>query len=137
MLRSLGPGDIIPSATAPTQVVLAYDDREIMLDGKKVVSDSGGTWRASQRMIQNLGGSFALVESKIGEFHRFSDAQIEVLLHPNSENRILHTVMIGEMNGYIHALLVRRPEYESGETVLKSTRVYEQFIEPDAVPPGR
>lgn len=27
-------------------VVLAYDDRAIMLDGKKVVSDSGGTWRA-------------------------------------------------------------------------------------------
>lgn len=35
-------------------VVLAYDDREIMLDGKKVVSDSGGTWRATQRMIDYL-----------------------------------------------------------------------------------
>ena len=40
-------------------IVLAYDDREIMLDGKKVVSDSGGTWRASQRMIENLTASGA------------------------------------------------------------------------------
>lgn len=113
-----------------TLVVLAYDDREIMLDGKKVVSDSGGTWRASQRMIQNLGGSFSLVEGKLGEFHRYSDAQIELLVHPNAENRILHTVMIGEMNGYMHALLVRRLGYDKGESVLKSARVYEQFIEP-------
>ena len=33
-------------------VSLAYDDREIMLDGKKVVSDSGGTWRATDRMLR-------------------------------------------------------------------------------------
>ena len=34
------------SNPANTLVVVAYDDRNIMLDGKKVVSDSGGTWRA-------------------------------------------------------------------------------------------
>ena len=112
-----------------TLVVLAYDDREITLDGKKVVSDSGGTWRASQRMLASLRPSFSLSEEKFGEFIRYHGGQIEILLHPNPENKILHTVMIGEMNGYMHGLLVRRPEYERSETVLKSARVYEEWVE--------
>ena len=37
-----------------TLVVVAYNDKEIMLDGKKVVSETGGTWRASERMINYL-----------------------------------------------------------------------------------
>ena len=44
-----------------TLVVLAYDDRNIMLDGKRVITDStGGTWRASQRMMDYFRPSFAL-----------------------------------------------------------------------------
>lgn len=114
-----------------TLVVLAYDDREIMLDGRKVVSDSGGTWRASQRMIENLRGTFSLEADRAGEFLRYRSPQTEILVHPNPENRILHTVMIGDMNGYMHALLVRRPGYEQAESVLKSARVYERWIEGD------
>jgi hypothetical protein len=120
-----------------TLVVLAYDDREITLDGKKVVSETGGTWRASQRMMDYLRGSYTLAEEKFGEFHRFRGPQIEVLLHPNPDNRILHTALIGEMNGYLHAVLVRRPEYERGDAVLKSERVYEQWIDGAVtLPPG-
>lgn len=121
---------------ANTLVVLAYDDREIMLDGKKVVSDAGGTWRASQRMLDYLTGPFALTTDTLGEFLRYRGAQIEVLLHPNPANRILHTEMIGEMNGYMHALLVRRQEYKAGDSVLKPARVYEPWVErtPTAIP---
>ena len=115
--------------TVNTLVVLAYDDREITLDGKKVVSDSGGTWRASRRMIDNLGPSFPLTEERIGDFIRYHGSHIEILLHPNPQNRILHTEMIGEMNGYMHALLVRRPDYERSETVLTSTRAYSDWVE--------
>ena len=50
-----------------TLVVLAYDDREIMLDGRKVVSDSGGTWRASQRMIQSMMRHFVLDRDTVGD----------------------------------------------------------------------
>jgi hypothetical protein len=35
-------------------VVVAYDDREVTIDGKKVVSDTGGTWRASMRMVERF-----------------------------------------------------------------------------------
>jgi len=112
---------------ANTLVVLAYDDRNIMLDGKKVVSDSGGTWRATHRMLADLQTPFALQRDSLGEFIRYRGAQIELLLHPNPANRILHTEMIGEMNGYMHALLVRRAGYS--ESVLVSRRAYMEWVE--------
>lgn len=121
-------------------VSLAYDDREIMLDGKKVVSESGGTWRASLRMIQHLSQSLTFAHDTLGAFVRRRAAQVELLLHPNPRNRILHTAMIGEMNGYMHALLTGRPAYDREEAVLQPARVYERFIEgavtlPPATPP--
>ena len=134
-----------------TLVVLAYDDREITLDGKKVVSDSGGTWRASHRMMDYLRDrSVVLIEDRFGDFLRYQtnsvanvarrcdrcDAQIEVLLHPNPANRILHTEMIGEMNGYMHALLVRRAGYAREATVLETARAYTPWVEADLVLPA-
>jgi len=119
-----------------TLVVLAYDDRNIMLDGKKVVSDSGGTWRASSRMMNYLREPFEFKSDTLGAFVRFRAPQIEVLLHPNPENRILHTEMIGEMNGYMHAMLVRRPGYDRDSTVLKSVRAYAKWVEPEITLPS-
>ena len=122
---------------ANTLVVLAYDDREITFEGRKVVSDSGGTWRASHRMIENLQQSYPLVRDTLGEFIRYHNAQIEILLHPNAANRILHTEMIGEMNGYMHALLVRRAGYDNGQHVLLSRRAYDRWVDPDvSLPPA-
>ena len=113
-------------------VVLAYDDREITLNGRKVVSDSGGTWRASLRMIQNLQRHFVLDRDTVGDFVRYHHPQLEILMHPNRENRILHTAMIGEMNGYMHALLTRRPGYPAaGEVMLASPRLYARWIDSD------
>ena len=118
-----------------TLVVLAYDDRNIMLDGKKVVSETGGTWRASERMVNYLREPFSFVRDTLDPFIRFHAPQVEILMHPNPANRILHTEMIGEMNGYMHAMLVRRPDYR--ETVLKPVRVYTQFVEDDVkLPPA-
>jgi len=119
-----------------TLVVLAYDDREIVLDGKKVVSDSGGTWRASRRMIEYLEGPFDLAADTLGEFLRYGNAQIELLLHPNPRNQILHTVMIGEMNGYMHALLTRRPAYAREPSLLRAERAYSPWVEGDVVLPA-
>jgi hypothetical protein len=119
-----------------TLVVLAYDDRNIMLDGKKVVSDSGGTWRASSRMMNYLREPFEFTPDTLGQFLRYRAPQIEFLLHPNPQNRILHTEMIGEMNGYMHAMLVRRPDYDKDSAVLKSVRAYSQWIEPDVTLPA-
>ncbi|MDQ8153394.1 MAG: hypothetical protein P3B98_01925 [Gemmatimonadota bacterium] len=121
--------------------VLAYDDREITLDGKKVVSDSGGTWRATGRMIVHLGRTLTLIRDTLAGFERLRAPQVELLRHPNPENRILHTSMIGDMNGYMHALLVGRPSYAQGAPVLGPPRAYVPFIRaaptlPEATPPA-
>jgi hypothetical protein len=123
-----------------TLVVLAYDDRNIMLDGKKVVSETGGTWRASERMVNYLREPFTFARDTLDPFIRFHAPQVEILMHPNPANRILHTEMIGEMNGYMHALLVRRPDYDRAGMVLKPARMYSQFVNdevtlPPASPP--
>lgn len=112
-------------------VVFAYDDREIMLDGKKVVSDSGGTWRATKRLRDDLStrAGMTLVEDTVAGFVRARAPQVELLVHPNPLNRILHTEMVGEMNGYLHALLVARRGRETGQQVLGAPRVYSPFVQ--------
>jgi hypothetical protein len=106
-----------------------------MLDGKKVVSDSGGTWRASARMVADLQSRMSIVHDTLGEFGRYRARQVEILVHPNPGNRILHTEMIGEMNAYMHAMLVRRAVYSG--SLLKSSRAYMQWTDGEVVLPSR
>ena len=51
-------------------IVIAYDDREITLNGKKVVGPDGGTFRATQRMHDAFGRDFKLAEKQTGPFTR-------------------------------------------------------------------
>lgn len=87
-------------------VVVAYDDREIVLNGKKVVGQDGGTFRASERMLARFRRDVEVVEGDHGPFRHVSNGrgQIQFLIHPNPENKILHTALVGEMNGLLHGL---------------------------------
>lgn len=87
-------------------IVIAYDDREITLNGKKVVGPEGGTYRASQRMINRFREDFPLPERETGPFHHSSglDGRVHFFIHPNPENKILHTALVGEMNGLLLGL---------------------------------
>ncbi len=95
-------------------MILAYDDRNITLNGKKVVSDTGGTYRASQRMIDFFASANRFQQSNWNSFdhHTAHQDQIQFLVHRNNENKILHTALVGEMNGLLAALC-------SGQTMLK------------------
>jgi hypothetical protein len=87
-------------------VVIAYDDREITMDGKKVVSSTGGTFRASQRMIDRFSRDVSLTEETRGPFVRRAgmEGQIELFIHSNRDKKLLHTALVGEMNGLLHGL---------------------------------
>ena len=82
-------------------IVVCYDDREITLNGKKVVGPDGGTFRATGRMHDALGNDFKLTDSVHEPFQETTglDGRIHFYVHPNPENKILHTVLVGEMNG--------------------------------------
>ena len=87
-------------------VVVAYDDREIMYNGKKVVGPDGGTFRASGRMLNRFRREVRTIEQEHGPF-RHTEAvagQIQFFVHQNPDNKILHTALVGEMNGLLHAL---------------------------------
>ena len=87
--------------------MIAYDDRNVMLGGKLVVGPQGGTFRATDRMVSSLTrNEIALVESTSGDFRILKglNGQISILVHKNPQNTILHTVLVGEMNGLLRGL---------------------------------
>jgi hypothetical protein len=101
---------------ANTLVIIAYDDREIEIDGRKVVGPTGGTWRATHRLIDDFGkrGEKFQINNE-GDFLvlRAMNGQLAMFLHPNPDNKILHTVLVGEMNGLLQAATLRTKWEES------------------------
>lgn len=85
--------------------VVAYDDREIEVDGKKVVGPNGGTYRRTVEMITRCGQLTTLdcVELPDRRHCHALDGQLDIQLFQNPANKILHTVLV-EKNGFIHAL---------------------------------
>lgn len=110
-------------------VVIAYDDREITFNGKKVVGPDGGTYRASHRMLDRFGKDVDFTPGKLGPFDTFTsmNGQIRFYIHPNPENKILHTALIGEMNGLLQAMTVGTPE-EGKWGTFGGPRAYTQWI---------
>lgn len=109
--------------------VIAYDDRKITLDGKRVVGPDGGTFRATDRMLPAL--------HTVAPLHAISDAvhihirndagTIDILVHRNPSNLILHTNLVGPMNGFLHAMTVGSP-YEGRAAQFDGPPAYEQWI---------
>jgi hypothetical protein len=114
-----------------TMVVISYDDRNITLNGKKVVSDTGGTYRASHRMIDRFNRDVPLAESRQGDFARFVglDGRVTFLIHPNPEVKILHTVLV-ERNGLIEALTLSTPAQDKWGGEFWGPRAYTSLIQP-------
>lgn len=119
-------------------VVIAYDDRAVTLDGKPVVPTDGGTYRATQRMIERFAKDRPLVASALREFDCSIDSsrQIGIFVNRNYANRILHSALVGDMNGLLQALTFGTAE-ERGWGVFGGQRAFTRWIEPpdEAVTP--
>lgn len=114
--------------TTRTLIVIAYDDREIMLNGKKVVGPTGGTYRATQRMIQSFAQQAELISRQDSTLRIFStfDDRARFIIHTNPDTLILHTVLV-ERNGFIHAILTNTP-YEEKNYTFFGNRAYSSLI---------
>lgn len=112
-------------------VVVAYDDREITLNGKKVVGPDGGTFRASQRMLSRFRREVELNELEAGPFRGTNglNGQMQVFVHPNPDNKILHTALVGEMNGLLHGLTLGT-ELETKWGTFGGPRAYTKWVQP-------
>jgi hypothetical protein len=114
-------------------IVIAYDDRNIELNGKKVVSDTGGTYRATYRMVEAFRKEMPLEEGNVGSYISFTAPQVEMLIHRNPENRILHTMLVGEFNAFIRGMSDLNPgpreSWEKPLASLEGPRAYTGWIE--------
>lgn len=110
-------------------VVLAYDDRNITLNGKLVVSATGGTYRSSQRMADGLRACCEFTETRKDDTFTSTalDGRATVSVHLNPENKILHTVLV-EKNGFIYANTVATP-FEQKSGGFFSPALYSQWIQ--------
>jgi hypothetical protein len=63
--------------------------------------------------------------------HHALNRQFEAFVHPNPENKILHTTLVGEMNGLLQALTLGTPEQTKCGT-FGGPRAYEKWIQPAA-----
>lgn len=110
--------------------VLAYDDREITLEGKKVVGPTGGTFRATERMRAHFAQELLLTEQRAGPVvsQLGLDGRLVLRVHQNPKNAILHTALVGEWNGLLAVLDANEPFAEP--------RRYTRFLQPAAgIPP--
>ncbi|MFO0868534.1 MAG: alpha/beta hydrolase [Pirellulales bacterium] len=116
-------------------LVLAYDDREVTLNGRPIVGPQGGTYRATQRMVTSFRRELELPESAVGEFLHWTGwgGQIELYVHRNPDRRILHTALVGDMNGLLFGL-TRGSHHPDTDRPLGGPRAYASWIQPDPWP---
>ena len=60
--------------------------------------------------------------------YRGLNDQIDIIIHENPENKILHTMLVGDMNGFIHAETTGR-EYEDQAAMFNGPVAYEKWIQ--------
>jgi hypothetical protein len=120
------------SPSAHRLIVIAYDDRNITFDGKPVVGPTGGTYRATGRMTDRFAKEIALTEGKAGPFESKIGlkGQAQFFVHSNPENKILHTVLVGEMNGLLEAMTAGTPEEKIWGTFGAPGRTYQKWVTP-------
>ena len=112
-------------------VVLCYDDRNITLDGKPVLGPTGGTYRATERMRARFEKDMKLDHTSSGDVDRYTglDGRVTFIVHRNPANKILHTALIGEMNGFLEAITLNTPMH-SKWAGFGAPRAYTKWIQP-------
>ena len=75
---------------------------------------------------------FALTAEEKNEYfqYRALDGRIDIIVLTNPRNQILHTVLVGDMNGFLHAMTTATPR-ENTAAVFKGPIAYEKWIQPD------
>lgn len=111
-------------------VAICYDDRNITLDGKMVVGPTGGTFRATECMRTRFEKDTELEHAESGDVDRYIglDGRVTFIVHRNPANKILHTALVGEMNGFLEAMTLNTPIHSKwGE--FGTPRAYTKWIQ--------
>ncbi|NWF88027.1 MAG: hypothetical protein HXY50_01040 [Ignavibacteriaceae bacterium] len=108
--------------------VIAYDDRDVKINGKNVVSPTGGTYYRSKLMKARLEKDFQFADESDSSFtiYKALNGRVQFNLKENPNAEIFHTVLV-ERNGFIQSIL-SGTEYEGKKYKFWGERCYEQWI---------
>lgn len=111
--------------------VVAYDDRNVMLDGKPVVSATGGTYRRTFQMADRISRDIPLSRQDDTAWLRWRglEGRIDLIVLKNPANAILHTVLV-ERNGFLHAM-TSGTDLEGKAGRFNGRAAYRQWIQPN------
>jgi hypothetical protein len=109
--------------------VFAYNDSVALLNGKRFVSDTGGTWYRSHMMLYDLSKYFHFkkVQDDSIIVYRSADKRIQFFFKTNPDKKIFHTVQV-DRNGFIHSILLGTKR-ESKKYKYFGERAYYELIE--------
>lgn len=107
---------------------LAYNDSVVVLNGKLLVSPTGGTWYRTKMMQKYLFGKFRFKQQDKDTiiWYNALKKRIEIILKTNPDKKIFHTVQV-ERNGFIHSML-SGTKYEQKNYTYFGKRAYSGFI---------
>lgn len=108
--------------------VIAYDDRDVKINGKNIVSPTGGTYYRSKLMKARLERDFVFTDESDSSFSRYTalNGRVQFHLKENPNAEIFHTVLV-ERNGFIQSVL-SGTEYEGKNYKFWGERCYEKWI---------
>ena len=109
--------------------VFAYNDSVALLNGKRFLSDTGGTWYRSRMMLTDLSKYFHFDKVRDDSLivYQSTDKRIQFFFKTNPEKKIFHTVQV-ELNGFIHSVLMGTKR-ESNKYTYFGERAYKDLIE--------
>ncbi len=86
--------------------IFAYNDSIALLNGKRIVSDTGGTWYRSHLFLSHLQKDFSFSKTQTDSLimYKTHDRRVQFYFKINTDRGIYHTQQV-ELNGFIHSVL--------------------------------
>ena len=108
--------------------VFAYNDSVALYNGKRIVSDAGGTWYRSHLMMKHFEKDYSLTPEKTDSVLAFTsqNKQVRFFMKENPHRIIYHTIQV-ERNGFIHSVLCGS-KYDSKGYTYFGKRCYDALI---------
>lgn len=110
--------------------IIAYDDRKVKVDGRSIIGPGEGTYRKTYEMLGFFEKDikFIKINNEVFTQYKGLNGQIDIIIHNNRENIMLHTVLVGEKNGFIHSITTGT-EYENKAAEFNGPNTYIKWIQ--------
>ncbi len=109
---------------------IAYDDRDVIIDGKNIGTLNGGTFFRTKLLKKKLEREFEFSDYSDSLFTKFTalNGRVKFFLKSNPDHSMWHTLLV-EKNGFIESI-VSGTQYENSDYEFWGQRAYSEYIQP-------